>query len=74
MVEKVKKQQLICILDMDYLVFLAKPGHFSVKFLEFNSLKETLDTSWVKHQKSKSLKRISCVFFIFQGRLNTPKK
>jgi Na+/alanine symporter len=40
---------------------------FSMKFLEFNSLKDALETSWVKNQKPKSLERISKVFFIFQG-------
>ena len=42
----------------------------SEKFLEYNLLKDALDTSWVKHQKPKSLKKISNVFFIFQGNVH----
>ncbi|CAB3977355.1 SUMO-activating enzyme subunit 1 [Paramuricea clavata] len=44
------------------------------KFLEFNSLKDALETSWVKNQKPKSLKRISKVFFIFQVLLRFQEK
>ena len=51
------------------LIFFCLTCVPSVKFLGFNSLKDTLDTSWVKHQKPKSLKRISSVFFIFQGNI-----
>ncbi|XP_028418274.1 SUMO-activating enzyme subunit 1-like [Dendronephthya gigantea] len=44
------------------------------KFLEFNSLKDALDTSWVKDQKPKALKKISIVYFIFQVLLKFQEK
>ena len=47
--------------------FLLIFHYFTAKFVEFNSLKDALETSWVKNQKPKSLKRISNVFFIYQG-------
>ncbi|XP_046859893.1 SUMO-activating enzyme subunit 1-like [Xenia sp. Carnegie-2017] len=36
------------------------------KFLDFTTLEKALDTTWVKDQKPKFLKRISKVYFIFQ--------
>ena len=70
---KLEESQTIMVEKVNDVVSTLYPSSLcltfvsSGKFLEFNSIKDTLDASWVKDQKPKFLKRISGVFFIFQG-------